>query len=83
MKNIKSILKTIVLLLLINSLSVFTAGAQDPPPPPAIHGSQQNEPPPGGGAPIGSGLLILTALGAAYGAKKLTGNLKKNREDLG
>ncbi len=41
-----------------------------PPPPPDTHGSNQNEPP-GGGAPVGSGLAILLALGAAYGGKKL------------
>ncbi len=42
----------------------------NPPPPPDTHGSNQNEPP-GGGAPVGSGITILLALGAAYGGKKL------------
>jgi len=47
--------------------------AQTPPPPnggngnPVEHGNN----PVGGGAPIGSGLLILAALGAGYGAKKV------------
>lgn len=39
-----------------------------PPPPPPNHGTGGNVP--GGGAPIGEGLIILVALGAAYGYKK-------------
>lgn len=54
---------------------VFTASgvlAQegDPPPPPGGHGSNSNAPP-GGGAPVGSGVIVLVALGAAYGGKKV------------
>jgi hypothetical protein len=68
----------------IMALFVFTAVAvtssvfaQDPPPPPSGgHGGGGNQPP-GGGAPIGEGLLILTALGAAYGSKKWYNNHKK------
>jgi len=47
---------------------------QDPPnpgsTPPQGEGNYVGGPP-GGGAPIGSGLLILMALGAAYGGKKV------------
>jgi hypothetical protein len=45
--------------------------AQDPPPPPPEGHGQTGNQPPGGGAPIGSGLAIMLALGAAYGGKKL------------
>jgi len=42
----------------------------NPPPPPSTHGENTNQPP-GGGAPVGSGLVILLSLGAAYGGKKV------------
>ncbi len=45
--------------------------AQVPPPPPSGHGSGGNQPANGGGAPIGGGLGIMLALGAAWGGKKL------------
>ncbi len=35
-------------------------------PPPPDHGEDEDQP-----APIGSGLVVLLALGAAYGAKKI------------
>lgn len=34
-------------------------------------GGGETNPPVGGGAPIGGGLIILLALGAGYGAKKI------------
>jgi len=43
------------------------------------HGSGGNVP--GGGAPIGSGLLILVALGTVYGAKKVYDYKKRNLAD--
>ncbi len=52
--------------------------AQDPPPPPSEGHGQTGNQVPGGGAPIGSGLLIMLALGAAYGGKKVH-NMKKNK----
>ncbi len=64
----KKILKTLAIsafLLIGNGLL-----AQAPPPPPADHGEGGNQPA-GGGAPIGSGIGILLALGAAYGGRKL------------
>jgi len=36
----------------------------------------------GGGAPIGGGTLILVALGAAYGGKKVYKIVKDNHEEL-
>ena len=67
--------KIIIAALFIISLS-FTATdlfAQGPPPPPSGHGGSGNAPAddPGGGAPIGGGLGILMALGAAYGGRKV------------
>ena len=51
-------------------------GISQPPPPPGEHGQTGNQH--GGDAPIGSGLVILMSLGAAYGGKKLY-DLKKNK----
>lgn len=56
-------------LLLILTVSVFAQGGP-PPPPDNTHGSG-NDFSYGGGAPIGSGIGILLALGAAYGGRKL------------
>jgi hypothetical protein len=63
---------TSALILMLGIMLVDPAYGQsgDPPPPPGGHGSTQNQPP-GGGAPVGSGLVILLALGAAYGGKKM------------
>lgn len=74
MKNISNILKVAFLVLIINGITGLSVRAQEPPPPPPAHGSGGNVP--GGGAPVGSGLFILTLLGAAYGAKKTLGNPK-------
>ncbi len=59
--KISKILTTLALAL------TLSLGAIAQPPPPDNHGEDTNQP----AAPIGSGLLILLALGAAYGAKKL------------
>lgn len=58
---------------------ISNAIAQGPPPPPSGgHGQSDNQP--GGGAPVGSGLVILLGLGAAYGGKKVLDlNRKKDR----
>jgi len=47
--------------------------AQTPPPPNGDGGNPTGggHTPVGGGAPIGGGLIILMALGAAYGGKKV------------
>lgn len=51
-------------------IGVMTLLSQDPPPPPDNPSNGGNGPV-GGGAPIGSGIAILLALGAGYGAKKV------------
>ena len=68
MKNIFKNIYKILLVALISLLLAVPAVAQDPPPPPPGHGETGNVP--GGGAPVGSGLLILSLLGAAYGIRK-------------
>ncbi len=71
MKKIKRIITTAIFIFAISALS-----AQTPPPPNNNGGGTSSPPngnntPVGGGAPIGSGVAILLALGAAYGGKKV------------
>ncbi|NCA84625.1 MAG: hypothetical protein EOM83_03525 [Clostridia bacterium] len=58
----------IIFLFSIATLCISPVIAQNPPPPPPPHGGTTNVP--GGGAPIGEGLVVLVALGAAYGWRK-------------
>jgi hypothetical protein len=72
----KGIFRTVVLAgILFFNVNLM---AQDPPPPPPEGHGQTGNQVPGGGTPIGSGLLIMLALGAAYGGKKLR-NIRKNK----
>ncbi len=48
-------------------IGFFAIRSVGQPPPPSGHGEDGDQQP----APIGSGLVILMALGAAYGAKKV------------
>jgi hypothetical protein len=66
-----------LLLLVVGLLVTSTVVAQDPPPQPPPEQGQSGNQVPGGGAPVGEGLLILTLLGAGYGAGKWYGNHKK------
>jgi hypothetical protein len=70
----KLIIRTATALIMVMFLSLspslFAQGDPAPPPPPDQHGLSGNQPV-GGGAPVGSGLTILLALGAAYGGKRL------------
>ncbi len=63
----KAVFRRISLVLFFTCTIQF-AIASDPPPPPPDHGEAGNVP--GGGAPLGSGLGILIACGAAYGSLK-------------
>lgn len=45
--------------------------AQTPPPPPNDPSNGGTNGPVGGGAPIGEGIVVLSVLAAAYGAKKM------------
>lgn len=66
MKNLK-----IYIGIIIFVFAVSTAFAQTPPPPNNGNTSGGGGTPVGGGAPIGGGVLILVAMGAAYGIKKI------------
>jgi hypothetical protein len=68
-KHIKTSISLFLLLFILTFATPVMAGS--PPPPPPAHGNGGNVP--GGGAPIGEGLIILVALGAAYGYKKWNG----------
>jgi len=57
---------------------VIIVSASSPPPPPPGPGT--GEEPIGGAAPIGSGLVLLISMGAAYGAKKVYNARKKLEE---
>ena len=72
MKKI-SLLSSLIFIFVL-SINVFSQGP--PPPPGEGHGQNNNKPPGGGSADIGSGLLILSMLGSAYGIKKW----RKSRE---
>lgn len=75
--------KLIIAALFLLSISFTTSElyAQAPPPPPGGgHGAGGNQPAGGGNAPIGGGLGILLALGAAYGGKKLYKAFKEREE---
>lgn len=68
--RIKSFVSFLIIAFLTISPLVLNAQGGDPPPPPGEH-SQNGNQPPGGGTPIGSGMVILLALGAVYGGKKM------------
>lgn len=54
------------LMLFAVSTSALAQGG-GPPPPPGNHGGEEDLKP----TPVGSGLVLLLALGAAYGARKV------------
>jgi hypothetical protein len=66
MKNIKKYIGILVFIF-----AMTAAFAQTPPPPNNGNTSGGGGTPVGGGAPIGGGLIIMLAMGAAYGLKKL------------
>lgn len=75
--------KKIYSTLLISTLMIlplFSIGQMRGPENPG--GDPIGEDPIGGGAPIGSGIGILMALGAAYGGKKLYTLYSENQESL-
>ncbi len=73
-----SFLTLLIFVSLVFATSVF---AQDPPPPPGGgHGGGGALPPGGGGAPVGEGFLLLAALSAAYGGKKVFNARQKLKE---
>ena len=69
-------MKKILTLTAILMISGFSLLAQAPPTPPENAGG--NGGPVGGGAPIGSGVVLLIAMAAGYGGKKVFA-LRKER----
>ena len=76
MKNIYKKIAIGFIFGLLFGISAITV-AQPAPLPPSNHGQNGNQ---GGTAPIGSGLVILLGMGAAYGGKKLFDARKKLEE---
>jgi uncharacterized membrane protein len=70
----------IVLAIVLLTLNPFPKHADGQPPIPQEHGNDTNLPP-GGGAPVGSGLLILTLLGAGYAGLKIR-RTEKNTDEV-
>ncbi len=62
------------------TLPVIIASASAPPPPPPPDGTSTGDSPIGGAAPIGSGIVMLISMGAAYGAKKVYDARKRLEE---
>ncbi|GAB6278872.1 MAG: hypothetical protein STSR0006_08710 [Lentimicrobium sp.] len=71
--------RLIILLSVLLMLGGLNGFSQDPPPPPANHG-QTTDQQSGGSAPLGSGIALLLAMGAAYGARKVYTFSKNKRE---
>jgi hypothetical protein len=69
MKNKFKILVISLILGLFFGISAISLAQPGPPPPPDGHGQAGNQTP-GGMAPVGSGLILMISMGAAYGAKK-------------
>jgi hypothetical protein len=73
----KAILNLIVTGLFITLPVIIASASAPPPPPPGPGGADQ---PIGGAAPIGSGIVLLVSMGAAYGAKKIYDARKRLEE---
>lgn len=66
----KKALKSLLVISIFLAFPLFLA-AQTPPHPNGGGGPGGGNTPVGGTAPIGGGLVIMMALGAAYGSKKV------------
>ena len=74
----KKALKSLLVAGIFLTLPLFSL-AQTPPHPNGGGGPGGGNTPVGGGAPIGGGLIIMIALGMAYGAKKVY-NFRNNEK---
>ena len=73
----KVIVSLIAVLLFICTPLLMNNVFADLPPDPGSGGPGTGDLPVGGGAPIGGGLIIMAAMGAAYGSKKLYDGRKR------
>ena len=73
-----------MLLVAVFSLFMVVAFGQNPPPPPGGGGGTENtgDNQLGGAAHIGGGVLILLALGLAYGGKRVYDLKKAQKEEV-
>jgi hypothetical protein len=78
MKRIKNNIIGLFLVLTLFFAASVTFAQTDAPPPPGHGTSTQNVP--GGGAPVGEGVVLLIAMGAAYGARKVYSMRRKLAE---
>ena len=76
----KKVIVNLIIFLALIIVPVITVNASAPPPPPPPGGPGGNDIPIGGSAPVGSGLVLLLSMGAAYGAKKVYDARKKLEE---
>jgi len=72
-------MKKVMILSIFLMMSGFALFAQAPPTPPE-NPSNGGGGPVGGGAPIGSGLVLLIAMAAGYGSKKVYNARKRLAE---
>jgi len=73
----KKAIKIVLLTVFFITFTVALNNLMSQPMPGGDPSSGGNNPPVGGYAPIGSGLVILLALGAGYGSKKVFDARKK------
>lgn len=79
-KIINNLLKAFVIVLMVSI--AYSSEAQPPSTPPGgVSGTGNSSNNSQGGAPIGGGLGILLAMGAAYGGKKLFDARKESLEE--
>ena len=67
MKKLKNIFLPLILTIFLAFSVSTTQASNNPPDPPGGGHGTGNDQEPGGTAPIGSGMIILLSLGAAYG----------------
>lgn len=82
-KNIFSQLKRVFLVAVFTLFMVVAFGQNPPPPPGGGSGTENNSGNQlGGNAHIGGGVLILLALGLAYGSKRVYDLKKAQKEEI-
>mgnify|MGYP000126712016 CR=1 FL=1 len=79
MKKISIYIAQTLTIAFFLSISINALAQAPPPPPPSGDNNSGNQL--GGNAPIGGGLFILLALGAAYGGRKLYQLRKESLEE--
>jgi hypothetical protein len=76
----KKVIINLIIVISFIIVPVITATASAPPPPPPPGDPDPSDIPIGGSAPVGSGLILLLSMGAAYGVKKVYDARKKLEE---